>query len=61
MKQTTTNSGAGIGYENDICHFCGKNEAGYAREENKKVYDACHKCAKSAKLKGDENATKVKN
>lgn len=41
----------GIGYEKDICHFCGKNEAGYSRKENGKLYDACHKCAKNT-MKG---------
>lgn len=50
-KQTTTNQLTGIGYEDDICHFCGENEAGYGRVENGKVYDACHKCAKSGKDK----------
>jgi hypothetical protein len=35
----------GIGYEDDICHFCGENEAAYGREDKGKLYDACFKCA----------------
>ena len=50
-KQTTTRTG--IGYEDDICHFCGGNEAGYAKDFRGKTYDACHKCAK--KDKGEAN------
>lgn len=44
----------GIGYEDDICHFCGENEAAYARVEDGKVYDACFKCARLAKFRKEE-------
>jgi hypothetical protein len=47
----------GIGYEDDICYFCGDNEAGYGREDKGKVYDACSKCARAVKLKGEQNET----
>lgn len=41
------------GYELDICHFCGASEAGYARTEKGKTYDACNKCAR-AKFQTEE-------
>lgn len=40
---------ADIGYEDVKCHFCGGRNAGYARTQNGKDYDACMKCAKKAK------------
>jgi hypothetical protein len=43
----------GIGFEDDICHFCGETEAAYAREEDGKIYDACFKCARLAKFRRD--------
>ena len=51
----------GIGYEQDVCHFCKSKDAGYGRQENGRVYDACHKCAKKAKFKGDESGKENKN
>jgi hypothetical protein len=50
----------GIGYEDDLCHFCGANEAGYGREEKGKVYDACSKCAK-ASIKGGTRGESYEN
>jgi hypothetical protein len=39
-----------IGYEDVVCHFCGKPEAGYARAEDEKpngpYFDACENCAR---------------
>lgn len=47
MKSATTKTG--VGYEDEICHFCGKNEAGYERDERGKTYPACMKCARKSK------------
>lgn len=49
----------GIGYENDKCHWCGAGEAGYWREEDGKMYDACMKCAKKAKVKNEDESNEV--
>ena len=43
-----------VGYENVKCHFCSGRNAAFARTENGKDYDACFKCAREVKLKGDE-------
>jgi hypothetical protein len=37
-----------IGYEDHVCHFCHKKEAGYLRREDggtRQYFDACEKCA----------------
>jgi hypothetical protein len=39
-----------VGYSEDICHFCGKKNAGYLRAEDAKprgpFFDSCEKCAR---------------
>lgn len=45
-----SHNAAGVGYENDRCHFCGAPEAGYARAEDRSArgpfFDACYRCAR---------------
>ena len=40
-----------VGYSEEVCHFCGKGNAGYGRREdgaagNSKYFDACESCAR---------------
>lgn len=50
----------GVGYEKDVCSFCGKPEAGYQRRKDggtKQYFDACESCArKPYKNEETENA-----
>jgi hypothetical protein len=63
-KIQTPQSNPGVGYENDVCHFCQGLEAGYQRADNAKprgpFFDACEACARKpypqpAQLKAAES------